>query len=293
MDRPDAVYTTAVALALDQLAAEVVRELDARGIEAILLKGPVLAEWLYGDGTARAYGDVDLLVAPADLATARAAAVAAGVPPGEELIDVVDELRGVGRHPARAWPVLREATERGAVAGQPVLVLTPPARALHVALHAAWHGPRSVKPVVDLERALVAADEATWKEAAALAERLDAVPAFVVGLSTHPAGRELPARLGLPEAADVRGELGYLAASPVALRLEDVRRATSGRATARAVSRLVLPPRTEMALRYPLARRGPAGLVAAHVQRAVVRLPQAPRGALEFARAVRRGRRKA
>ena len=52
-------------LALDLATGEVIRSLDAAGIQAILAKGPAMTHHLYRDapGT-RNYGDIDLLVAP-------------------------------------------------------------------------------------------------------------------------------------------------------------------------------------------------------------------------------------
>ena len=288
---PDAAYTTAVALALDQLAAQVVRALRVWQVDAILLKGPVLADWLYADGSPRGYGDVDLLVAPQDVAAAREARLECGLPPGEELIDIVDEIGGVGVHPAAAWEILWEASESATLAGETIRVLAPPARALHVALHVAWHGPETIKPLEDLSRALARANDATWEAARDLAVRLNAVSALSAGLAADPAGQALAERLGLPRADDIRRELGYVEGSPVALRLDDVRRAAGPRATARAVGRAILPPRSAMVQRYPQARRGRTGLLAAHFKRAIIRLPQAPAGAVQFARAVRRGRR--
>ena len=52
------------ALLLDLAAARASAALRDAGIRAILLKGPVIARWLYDDGSERNYGDVDLLVAP-------------------------------------------------------------------------------------------------------------------------------------------------------------------------------------------------------------------------------------
>ena len=51
-------------LALEAATAQVIGSLGARGVRTILLKGPALADWLYGGPDQRPYGDVDLLVAP-------------------------------------------------------------------------------------------------------------------------------------------------------------------------------------------------------------------------------------
>src|SRR2546427_4885417 len=57
-------------LGVDALAAEAIEALRAAGIRSILLKGPALAGWLYGDGALREYDDCDLLVDPADTGVA-------------------------------------------------------------------------------------------------------------------------------------------------------------------------------------------------------------------------------
>jgi hypothetical protein len=48
------------------------------GVPALPIKGPFLAEWLYGDAGMRISRDIDLLVAPADLERARTAAAELG-----------------------------------------------------------------------------------------------------------------------------------------------------------------------------------------------------------------------
>lgn len=50
----------------------------ATGIEFIPLKGPLLSYRLYGDATARRYGDIDILVDPPDVDKARAVLLKAG-----------------------------------------------------------------------------------------------------------------------------------------------------------------------------------------------------------------------
>jgi hypothetical protein len=57
-----------------RFSAELVRITQAFaeiGIEVLAHKGPALAQLLYGDPTSRQYGDLDLLVQPADVARAR------------------------------------------------------------------------------------------------------------------------------------------------------------------------------------------------------------------------------
>jgi hypothetical protein len=51
----------------------VVRHLESRGIQTLPYKGPILAQMLYGDVTARQFADMDILVRPEQVADARAA----------------------------------------------------------------------------------------------------------------------------------------------------------------------------------------------------------------------------
>src|SRR5436305_6385068 len=67
-----AVRNVAWELALDSALAEVAGELERRGVQSLLLKGPALARWLYDEVTARSYADIDLLIAPDQFGTARA-----------------------------------------------------------------------------------------------------------------------------------------------------------------------------------------------------------------------------
>jgi hypothetical protein len=60
----------AAAMALETLTRRLLARLDDAGIAAVSLKGPLMAERLYGDVGLRQAADVDLLVAPADLSHA-------------------------------------------------------------------------------------------------------------------------------------------------------------------------------------------------------------------------------
>ena len=75
MTGPDAssseLMVAVQAAIVDRATARVVTALRDEGVRSILLKGPVLADWLYADSP-RAYLDADLLVAPADVSRAEA-----------------------------------------------------------------------------------------------------------------------------------------------------------------------------------------------------------------------------
>ncbi len=78
--RPPGWYAgVAGSLAADGWCAEVVAALRLRGVEPVLLKGPVMAAWLYpGSPGVRDYGDVDLLIDPASRKAAGVVLSAAG-----------------------------------------------------------------------------------------------------------------------------------------------------------------------------------------------------------------------
>lgn len=76
-----AVAATRADASVDVLVDELGRALDAldrAGVRAIVFKGVALATQAYGDPSARGAGDLDLLVPPADLATAHTALSGAG-----------------------------------------------------------------------------------------------------------------------------------------------------------------------------------------------------------------------
>jgi len=71
-----------------RLTAELFRVLDrfaSKGIEALVVKGPVLAMQAYGDPAMRAYGDLDLLVRQKDIRRATELMITAGFAPAVPL----------------------------------------------------------------------------------------------------------------------------------------------------------------------------------------------------------------
>src|SRR5512132_1770423 len=63
---PPPALLIAANLAVDVVTAEVVGALRGEGVRSILLKGPAISAWLYGEETEapRTYDDLDLLVPP-------------------------------------------------------------------------------------------------------------------------------------------------------------------------------------------------------------------------------------
>ncbi|MGI8845392.1 MAG: nucleotidyltransferase family protein, partial [Thermoleophilaceae bacterium] len=158
------VMLTAWALCVDRLTAELAQAFDERGIACLLLKGPVIARWLYDDGTVRSYSDCDLLVAPDQIGAAQVALRDRGFEDAarpmahprldshewqhaEHHVDLHCTLIGIGASPRVVWETLWPAAETDQVGGMDVRVLSVPARALHVAVHAAQHGRSEPKPM--------------------------------------------------------------------------------------------------------------------------------------------------
>ena len=280
---------TAHGLARDLVTAEAVEALRIGGIRSIVLKGASIARWLYGDGTARPYADCDLLVDPAQLRLAARALEAIGYVEGfdDRLVSWRDahhvalqrgrdgarielhwRIPGVRSPDAWAWRTLSAGTETASLAGVEVEFLGVPARAVHIALHAAQHGPLRAKPVEDLRRAVRVVS--CWDAAAGLASALDAQDAFAAGLRTIPEGAELAGRLGLPRTRSLTA-MEMLAAGE-SLRSVYVQGLVCNRGAwgaARELLRVAIPLPDFMRYRYAVARRGRVGLAAAYAWRLV------------------------
>lgn len=267
-------------LVLESAAVEVSDALAAAGVRSIVLKGPAVARWLYDDDPTRSYVDVDLLVSPASLPRAgstlkglsfrrahgSAHAEVWGRSSDGVVIDLHSSLVGVAAGSV-AWDTLAEATEPLEVGGGTLDVLTGPAKALHVVLHAAQHGIGDERSVADLERALSRVEEREWDEAAALARRLGAEGAFASGLRLTPVGREEAARLGLPEGRSLETAVRAAGAPPGVLGLYRFAKTPGVRARARLLRDEVFPAPGFLRAVSPLARRGRVGLAVAYAWR--------------------------
>jgi hypothetical protein len=273
-------------MAVDAATPAVVDALRGNGIRALLLKGPALERLLDEDRT-RSHSDMDLLVAPADVVRAESVLVELGFEgPFEQgpehrqwhahtwvherervPVDLHRTLVGIGAEPKAVWEAYCANTETVTMRGVDIEIPSAAARTLQVALHAAHHGVQIGKPLADLDRALERVDEATWREAAQLAETLRATVPFATGLRLLPAGQALAHRLGLPETRSVEAALRAETVPPMALGFVWLSEAHGARAKARLVARELFPSPAFLRTWTPLARRGPAGLAAAYVWR--------------------------
>jgi hypothetical protein len=298
-------------LAIDRLASETARTLEREGIETLVLKGPVLAEWLY-PGEVRPYGDVDLMVAPGNWDAAVAVLSELGFSDhlgpmahprmesfastaflrGENKEDNVDlhcTLHGLDAAPEQIWSAFHAGAESQLIGDAELRVPGRSALLLHVGLHAAHHA--EGKALWDLQRAIAAADDDLWREALALAQQLEGTPTFASGLRLVPEGEKLANRLGIEDNVrsarhDIRFEQ-----IPTAEGIDALLQPGVGmRQRIRTVAGEFFPRPEFMRWWTPLARRGPLGLIVSYPWRWIRLVVQAPRGLLAVWRA--RGRRR-
>jgi hypothetical protein len=305
--RRDAVSVTATNIVVDTVTGEVVTALRNAGIRSILLRGPALADRLYGPHHLRLYVDVDLLVDPSELAAAEEllarlgfveSALEAAFPeerPGHAhtwvgrrggvCVDLHRTVIGAGAEPGTLWEILAGRTEPMAVGGSEAEVLDEAGSAFVVALHAAHHGPGQHQQLADLTRALERFPPDTWRRAAGLAARLDATPALAAGLRLVPAGERVATELELPRLPPRRDSLKGGQAFHVAQGLAWAAARPGLRAKAAFLARKIAPPPAAMRASSSLARRGRLGLGAAYARRALSLLRHVPRALRAWRRA--------
>jgi hypothetical protein len=276
-------------LRLDLAAAEAIDEFELAGVQAVLLKGRSIARWLYPGTADRSYRDCDLLVPAGRFELAAETLVGIGyersyddcgmpswwrehaetwfrVQDGTTL-DLHRTLPGVSVRDEEAWRVLSAHTETMPVGGRTVRVLALPARALHVALHAAQHGAEWDEPMADLSRALASGDDYLWSDAAKLAAELGALDAFAAGLHLLPLGTAVAERLGLLPTWSVDAQLRASSAPATALTVERLAAAGSFRERLEIGWRKLVPPAEFIRLWDHRATRSRAALVRAYARR--------------------------
>ncbi len=216
---PTQIAIVAHRLRVDAWTGEVIAAMRASGIRAVLLKGKVIADWLYAeDPSVRDYVDADLIVAPADTERARALLCELGFeelpyPPLEEHarharpyvrsrdganVDLHTTLHGLERIPReRAWRAVSTGTETVEVGKVAVEIPSRPVRLLHLALHLDPRNEVGAKAWLDLERGLATGTPDEWRAATALARNLGVEHELAVRLRRLSAGAALADCLGL------------------------------------------------------------------------------------------------
>jgi hypothetical protein len=291
---------------------EVLRAFEAAGVQARLLKGASFESWLYPSGEPRMYLDCDLLVRPEDVERAEHVLSSLSLERHFDdrrmpswwrehasvwvrkldglTVDLHRTLPGVGVDDPTAWRILSSDPDQVEVAGFLAPILSLPARALHVVLHAAQHGIGWERPIADLQRALGAGDDDLWRNASALADQLAASDSFVTGLRLAPAGASLAVRLGLSSTGSVEARLRATTPPPIALGFEQLVRAGGMRARVGVVLGKLVPPPAFVRHWDPRAADSHAALLRAYLMRPFWLLRKAPQGFLAWRRVRRSAR---
>ena len=290
----------AISLANDHVTWALLTGLREMGLRAILLKGASLRRLLYDPSEVRVSTDIDLLVDETSLGDVEAALPGLGfrfigvtvadasrrrrrawvheqtrVP-----LELHTSITGIGATPDVVWAMLSRETEVGSIGPGSVEVLNRAATALHIVLNVAHHGRANLKTMEDLQRALDRVSLQTWKPAAELGRRVDALPAFAAGLRLDPRGYVMLGELGVDVPLTPQVALRAETAPPLAQGLGWLAELPTRRARVRFVVRSVFPPRDFMRVWAPSARRGGVWLAAAYCWRPfwmTMRLPRAIR----------------
>jgi hypothetical protein len=295
---------------MDAVTAEVADAMGAHGIRVLLFKGPVLERWLYTDGVERLYGDIDLLVAPRSFDRAEWLLGELGFRKvsdgwrdveahahehhwtrGPHTIDLHRGLWGLGSGAAAAWTALVEGAQPFDIGGSSVEIAAPSAQALIVVVHAVQHG-HAGRWHDELKRAIATVDDATWRDAAQLAERIGALGPFTIGLGSVGAGTQLLARLGLDPLASPDAHLHAGGAVDMSIGFLRLAEASTLHERVAAVLTEVIPSAGFLRHKYPIARRGRLGLALAYLWRPVWLGFHAPAGWRAWRTARARARRR-
>ena len=283
--RPSGVTRT-----LDAVAAQVLAAFRQAGVEALLLKGRALATLLYRAGEQRDYSDVDLLVAPHALDAAEAtlrglgygnASSAQGIDdiggvvhadtwiraaPGswdQPMIDLHRWLPGARATPGKAWEALAARRTWIEIEGRQAAVLDRAGQAMHLATHAAQHGPGFPKHVDELALALERWPADVWDSAARLAQEIDATEAFAAGLRLVPEGAVVAARLALPSTGELDWTIRH-GRPRGTFHLQALADARGARERLQVLRRSLLPSRVWIMHQHPWARAGGLRVIAAY-----------------------------
>jgi hypothetical protein len=228
-DAPAAVRERAASAARDRAVAglqgmaEAIRAVDAlraAGIRAVSLKGPALSRWLYGTVGFRRFADLDILVAPTDVAPAYKALEHHGyhLPTGMTVKTAAAIYRGLGAwplahgerypidlhfrlghksfaSPLSAGTVINSGIETGGARGAPIP--SPTHAALLLLAHASKHLWCTLEMLLGIAR-LMARDDVDWTFVRQVARRAGGWTGCRsgLGLASEVFALRIPADLG-------------------------------------------------------------------------------------------------
>jgi len=208
---------------VDRVTIEVVGALREAGLEPVLLKGPVIARWLYDGPGERTYDDVDLLLGPRDFEAGTQVLARLGFVRGDEPAREVPLPAGQQAHaetwgrggdavavdlhrclhhtehlpPAQVWDEVWGDHTLLDVYGTAVSVPAVRVRTLHLVLHLQPKDVPGTRAWTDLERAIDRVGRDDWAAAAELADRFGVRDDMGALLALVPGGAELAGRLDL------------------------------------------------------------------------------------------------
>jgi hypothetical protein len=299
---------------LDSAAVEVLDAFDAADVPCVLLKGVVLSRLLYASHQERGYSDVDVLIPPSRKDAAGSALTALGYENttaaqgvedvggavhadtwvrrnqriGPLMIDLHARLAGVNAPPEEAWPALTAGQLTIELCGRRAPVLSREGLALHLATHAAQHGPDDAKPLASLSYGLANWPPAVWRGASELAREVDAVDAFAAGLRLVPEGARLAAALELPETSGFEWEMRHRDERPRGtFHLRAFADAAGWRERLALLRRALVPSREWLEYEEPRARDSSLWLAIARLKH-LLRTPAWALRALVYRRRARR-----
>jgi Uncharacterised nucleotidyltransferase len=276
---------------LDAAAIAVLDAFDALDVQSLLLKGPALARLLYTPNEHRGYSDVDLLIGPGDLPSARGALTELGFSDVRTSIFGIDDVSGIlhaetwtrrgawapvmidlhwrlpgcDAAPDSAWPALLARRTWIEVDNRRVPVLDRTGLAVHLATHAAQHGPADVKALGDLARGLERWSLEVWQSAARLAEELQGIDAFAAGLRLLPEGAAMASELELPSTDELSWQILHRDTRPRGtFHVQALAEARGLRERADLLRRSLVPTRAWIEHQYEWAAGSRGRMLAAH-----------------------------
>src|SRR4051812_836765 len=177
-------------------------------------------------------------------------------------VDLHWRLPGCEAPAGTVWTAISRHRTTIELGGRRVPTLDRVGLALHLALHAAHHGPGDLKALGDLARGLSRWPYETWEQATRFARELQAVEAFAAGLRLLPAGVARADELGLPQAEAQLWAIAHRDERPRGVfHLSTFSEAGTVRARLAIMRRALLPKRAWISHQYPWAAAGPLRLL--------------------------------